>query len=698
EDESKLKAVQELSEELETIVTSVHYPTFLDHAMRVFLRILQDGKPQFIAEHNMQQLRKLILEIIHRIPTNDHLRPYVKQVLSLMFELLKIENEENVLVCLRIIIELHKQFRPQFNPEIQQFLQFVKSIYKELPNHLNAIFEPRPGLKVKDIAELNLESVLQETFTLTNIQVEKKAADGSCASYNVVPRAVLSLKVLAELPIIVVLMYQLYKQSVHDDVAEFIPLILTTITLQPLAQHRMSPAFNKEVFVDFMAAQIKTLSFLAYIVKIYQDIVNAHSSQLAQGMLGLLVLCPQEVAHLRKELLIAARHILATELRNKFVGCIEQLFDENILIGTGWTAYESLRPLAYSTLADLVHHVRQHLPLRDLAAAVAVFSKNVHDESLPTSIQTMSCKLLLNLVECIRTRSDQEAGNGRELLIRMLEVFVLKFKTIAKLQLPMLMQKNRCSTWPCGKAPFLRGNGCFGIPPPLSQPSAGPTAATAGIDPRGGTPGDILANSRSDWCFVQANNYTVADCRSLVKTLVCGVKTITWGIGTCKVPGGSLEDKQFQPKETLVFIRLVKYALQALDIYTLQITSLSHAQTRNAAIQSAVRSKEEKEVLDHFGGVFTMMSPSTFREVFSTTIEYVVERLNKNSALQIVANFFLANRTTSPIFATILVEYLLERMEEMGSNPEKSNLYLKLFKLVFGSVSLFAAENELMLK
>ena len=33
-------------------------------------------------------------------------------------------------------------------------------------------------------------------------------------------------------------------------------------------------------------------------------------------MLGLLSHCPQEVAHLRKELLIAARHILATDLRN----------------------------------------------------------------------------------------------------------------------------------------------------------------------------------------------------------------------------------------------------------------------------------------------------------------------------------------------------------------------------------------------
>lgn len=58
----------------------------------------------------------------------------------------------------------------------------------------------------------------------------------------------------------------------------------------------------------------------------------------------------------------------------------------------------------------------------------------------------------------------------------------------------------------------------------------------------------------------------------------------------------------------------------------------------------------------------------------------------------------MANPTTSALFATILVEYLLERLPEMGSNVELSNLYLKLFKLVFGSVSLFAAENEQMLK
>ena len=63
---------------------------------------------------------------------------------------------------------------------------------------------------------------------------------------------------------------------------------------------------------------------------------------------------------------------------------------------------------------------------------------------------------------------------------------------------------------------------------------------------------------------------------------------------------------------------------------------------------------------------FTMMSAQTFKEIFSTTVEYMVDRIHHNYALQIVANSFLANSTTSATFATILVEYLLVRMEEMG--------------------------------
>ena len=55
------------------------------------------------------------------------------------------------------------------------------------------------------------------------------------------------------------------------------------------------------------------ISLLCYFL---QDQVNQYAHNVVQGMLALLKNCPQEVAHLRRELLIAARHILATDLRN----------------------------------------------------------------------------------------------------------------------------------------------------------------------------------------------------------------------------------------------------------------------------------------------------------------------------------------------------------------------------------------------
>lgn len=569
--------------------------------------------------------------MIHRLPTSEILRPYVASILSLMLKLLQTDNEENVLVCLRIIIELHKQYRPQFNPEIHMFLTLVKQIYSDLPKHMPKIFEPRPPIRVKDLKDVNLEHLLNETYTITPIQVEKKAGENTTANYNLIPKGILSLKVLQELPIIVVLMYQIYKQYVHQEVSEFVPLIMTTISLQPSAMLRSQPSFNKEVYVDFMGAQIKTLSFLAYIIRLFQDAIVLHAPAMVKGMIGLLQSCPKEVAHLRKELLIAARHILATELRNKFVGSMDKLFDEDLLLGRGWTTHESLRPLAYSTLADLVHHVRQHLNIHVLAKAVHLFSKNVHDESLPTSIQTMSCKLLLNLVDCIRQRSEAESSTARDLLISMLRIFTLKFYTIAKIQLPQIMSK-----WKTMKTES--GGVSSGATPPSASSSSAAGSTPAAATPSSSTPSSTAAPSTpaatsdtrdpmsmelavadqtsklSSIGIPPPANLNVVEYRSLVKTLVCGVKTITWGLASCKssfsettIPG--TQSKMFQPKEILLFIDLVHWALEALDIYTINAGNggacTQVAKTTGQQLP-VPRSKEEKEVLEHFSGVVSI--------------------------------------------------------------------------------------------
>uniref|UniRef100_A0A668A4B5 Transformation/transcription domain-associated protein n=1 Tax=Myripristis murdjan TaxID=586833 RepID=A0A668A4B5_9TELE len=690
-DETKLKMMQEVSENFENVTSSPQYSTFLEHIIPRFLTFLQDGEVQFLQEKPTQQLRKLVLEIIHRIPTNEHLRPHTKNILSVMFRFLEIESEENVLICLRIIIELHKQFRPQISQEIHHFLDFVKQIYRDLPRVVARYFENPQVIAENTVPSPEMVGMITSVLVKTAPERE----DSETRTHTIIPRGSLSLKVLAELPIIVVLMYQLYKLNLHNVVSEFVPLIMNTIMLQVSPQARQHKLYNKELYADFIAAQIKTLSFLAYIIRIYQDLVGKYSQQMVKGMLQLLSNCPSETAHLRKELLIAAKHILTTDLRSQFIPCMDKLFDESILIGSGYTARETLRPLAYSTLADLVHHVRQNLPLTDLSLAVQLFAKNIDDESLPSNIQTMSCKLLLNLVDCIRSKSEQENGNGRDILMRMLEVFVLKFHTIARYQLVTIFKKckpqSEMGVVDPGALPGVPATPTPSTTPALPPPA--PPTPVASAPPPPATPFDRQGEKEDKQTF------QVSDCRSLVKTLVCGVKTITWGITSCKAPGEAqfIPNKQLQPKETQIYIKLVKYAMQALDIYQVQVANNQQTYIRVANCQT-VRMKEEKEVLEHFAGVFTMMNPLTFKEIFQTTVPYMVERISKNYALQIVANSFLANLSTSALFATILVEYLLERLPEMGSNVELSNLYLKLFKLVFGSVSLFAAENEQMLK
>jgi len=285
--------------------------------------------------------------MIYLLPWNESHRPYVRQILPLMFRMIEIENEENVLICLRIIIELHKQFRPPFNTEIHHFIQIVKSIYRDLHTHKDKIFDPRPAIKVTDMQDLDVNTLLADTYTITPIYTDTKSPDGSIVTYNLIPKGIMSLKVLQELPIVVVLMYQLYKTEVQDELTEFVPSIIQTISLRPTQEQLAHPAFNKEIFVEFIGAQIKTLSFLAYIIRVYQSEVAQHATPMVRGILSMLELCPMEVVHSRKELFIAARHITATDLRTKFVPYIDHLFDEDILLGRGWTTRESLRPLAY---------------------------------------------------------------------------------------------------------------------------------------------------------------------------------------------------------------------------------------------------------------------------------------------------------------------------------------------------------------
>ena len=171
----------------------------------------------------------------------------------------------------------------------------------------------------------------------------------------------------------------------------------------------------------------------------YADLIKPYGDALPGCVMFLLRASPPEAAAVRKELLIATRHILASELRAGFVVHLDQLMSEAMLVGSGWTAREILRPLAYSTLADLLHHVRDKLTMPQLVRAVHLFLRNVLEDSLPLQIQPMSCKLLLNLVQILAPKHEP-TGASRELLMNILHTFVEKPGALANHKIPRVLK------------------------------------------------------------------------------------------------------------------------------------------------------------------------------------------------------------------------------------------------------------------
>jgi len=597
----RLQLVTEIKDNIE-IVHSPEYKNFLHHLFPVFYNILRQTQPQF-TDGAEQKVRNTLLEILNRLPNNDHLRNYVGNLLKLAMYLLEIENEENAVICLRIIIDLHKNYRPSLESEVQPFLDIVQKIYAELPKTVALTFNDIPQQPPQPGAEAPKPTALTKSMQ--------------------------SFKVLTECPIIVVLLFQLYPRFLQTNIGKFMPLIVSTLGLQAPPTARM---YHPHAYVDFIAAQIKTLSFLAYMLRGWADHLKPYQDSIPKCVIQLLLNCPSESAGIRKELLIATRHILATEFRNGFISHMDTLLDEKVIVGSGKTSQETLRPLAYSTLADLVHHVRADLSLPQLARVVHLYARNLHDSSLPFSIQTMSAKLLLNLVECIARKNEGE-GKGRVLLIRILDAFVNKFSSL-KGQIPKLINTSKAK-------------------------------AHKGTD-------------------------NLKDCRMLVKNLVLGLKNIVWGICSCTpnyrnlIAPGLPNQPQPQQKgtsvdEILLYIKLLKNGLRCFSIYS---------QGPNPSPQ------DEKEILDHFAAVYTMVDTRIFQDVFSVQIPFLYDRILENQSMTGIPQHFFAHPGVSRIFADILLTFLIDKLKVLSSDDKIAHsMILRLYKLVFGSTQLFA-ENE----
>ena len=85
--------------------------------------------------------------------------------------------------------------------------------------------------------------------------------------------------------------------------------------------------------------------------------MRPYQESIPKCVIQLLLTCPPESVSIRKDILVATRHILATDFRVGFFNQIDVLLDEKVLIGSGHSSsarasHETLRPLACWRLAS----------------------------------------------------------------------------------------------------------------------------------------------------------------------------------------------------------------------------------------------------------------------------------------------------------------------------------------------------------
>eukprot|EP00899_Mesostigma_viride_P026573 jgi/Mesvir1/70/Mv13673-RA.2 len=703
---AKIQVATEVRDSIELTHPS-EYANFLTAYFKVVCQLLRSTQPVFVDNYE-HRLRNVLLEILNRLPHTEFLRPYVPDLMKLSMQVLEQDNEDNALICLRIIFDLHKNFRPNLESDVQPFLDFVCKIYRNFKATVAHFFDTERGIAASggnNALLSNSSSSLDPGGPAGNGATpwgsgRPHAPGGTASPPKELTPSILSFKMITECPLIVMFLFQLYPSYIQTNIPLLLPCMVETISVS--GPSAVAPA-AKSHFSDLKGAQVKTVSFLTYLLRSFAEYIRPHQASVSKGVVDLLVTCPDSVS-IRKELLVATRHILATDFRQGFFPLIDTLLDERVLVGAGRACQETLRPLALSLLAELIHHVRHELALAQLSRVVYLFSCNVHDPSLPLSVQTTCVRLMLNLVESIYMRRNDALAAGRELLGRILDTFVTKFSTMCKLVPKMQAALDEAdAAAKAGKAPGDPGQ----APGPLADPSL-----------RGAGGAQSLGESGLYLPVPVDPAKDLADCRQLLKTLIMGMKTLIWSItnhshglppqqagqaaaGAGQAPGAAAGG---QGPPGAPGVAGPGAAGMVTPPVAPQGKGMTEAEVRIASgvLKSGLHclalfvESEDDELLQHFSIIFPVMDERNYQDMLQLRLPTVLALMAKNDHLVAVVSLLLQNAATCRRTMDVLLEYLVvgapvSQLEVLRSpKSHTAALQLRLFRLLFNAVGRHA--------
>lgn len=241
----KMQIATELRDTVDTYSRDMDPAKFFDILLPCFIEILKTGKPSLINNSPDNRFRQLLLQILHRLPHVEPLRIHTGPLMQLLLLLLRIENEDNAVLCLKIVIDLHRTYSrpPALDPTTSN-----STATPPPPASTSTLpLEPTPVEKSVDefleiVRELfqGMKAVVEETFSSApSSSIEQPAPSpgpGPGALVEIDPGgvggvtihlapAMKSFKLLQDTPAAIVFIFQTYRNLVSKAISVFVPLV-----------------------------------------------------------------------------------------------------------------------------------------------------------------------------------------------------------------------------------------------------------------------------------------------------------------------------------------------------------------------------------------------------------------------------------------------------------------------------------------
>ncbi|KAG9317678.1 hypothetical protein JVU11DRAFT_1890 [Chiua virens] len=579
----------------------------------VLLEILRSGEAAYHKDSLEYQFRRVLLEVLHRIPYNDSVRPLALSLLSGMLRILRSDNEENGVTSCKIIIDLLRSFRALTEELVSEFMSILQDVFR------------------------NISGMVQELLT----------EDSAVLDANVVMPSIRSFKVLAEMGMVVVTFSQSHRSMVATLIQTTLGLNFEVLALESPAQRKaredceamgqywagMAPNIkNPQAYADFITAQIKMVSYVAYIIRGFGEQFDSFGERLILSALRLLQDLPANGIQARKDLMVVLRHLIGTPHRKALLPQIDKLFNERILLGNGVGSQETLRPSTYAAIADLVHHVRTELSADQLARVSKLYSTLIHNPYLGNNLHTLFAKMMFGLIENITTK-DTSQGASR-ILSAMFETCVDRVDAMTNVLDDAFERLERAKA------------GDEALPPVLQIERARPVAAAA--------------------YAVEKPEDVIHECRPLFRTLLHGFRVCLVGLKKCDGP---------IPDGTIIF-RLFSSCIKCMVLFD-------------------VEPKEAQEVMDWFSSVLLEVNLHVFQEVWTHKVELFFQAAQKRPSLLHICQILFQRDTVSPTLVAIVLRFLIDRLPLLGEYDDQTAVVtIRFFKLAFGAVIQIPGPNE----